>query len=108
MKLIESAVAHFSSKTVRSIHVPEWDVTLYSKNLTLDDKSRMYARADGNSTDYIVYSIIFGLVDDKGEPAFTLEDKSALRNKVDPEIVSRLSNFVLKSDAPTESDREKN
>lgn len=108
MKLIESAIQHFSNKSIRSIEVPEWGVTLYAKNLTLDDKAKMYARAGGNGTDYLVYAVIFGLQDKDGEPPFTLEDKVALRTKVDPEIVSRLSNFVLQTEAKTEEEREKN
>lgn len=108
MKLIESAIQHFSSKAIRSIQVPEWDVTLFAKNMTLDDKAKMYARSNGNGTDYLVYAVIFGLQDKDGEAPFTLEDKSALKSKVDPEIVSRLANFVLQTEAKTEDDREKN
>lgn len=108
MKLIESAIAHFSNKQIRSLFVPEWGVTVYSKNLTLEDKGKMYARAGGNSTDYVVYSVIFGITDEKGDPVFTLEDKADLRTKVDPDIVSRLSTFVFNSEGKTEEDREKN
>lgn len=108
MKLIDSAVSHFSSKARREIHVPEWDVTLYSKNLTLDDKAKWLARADNDATDYMVYSVIFGLVDDKGEAVFDVGDKVKLRRHVDPEIVSRLASFVLQPAAETEEEREKN
>jgi hypothetical protein len=48
------------------------------------------------------------LQDKDGEPPFTLEDKSSLKSKVDPEIVSKLANFVLATEAKTEEDREKN
>lgn len=108
MKLIESAVQHFSNKAIRSIHIPEWDVTLYAKNMTLDDKAKMYARSNGNGTDYLIYAVIFGLQDKDGEPPFTLEDKVALKTKVDPEVVSRLANFVLQTEAKSEEEREKN
>ncbi len=108
MKLIESAIQHFSNKAIRSIEVPEWGVTLYAKNMTLDDKAKMYARANGNGTDYLIYAVIFGLQQKDGEAPFTLEDKSSLKTKVDPEIVSRLANFVLQTDAKTEEEREKN
>lgn len=108
MSIIDSAVSHFSNKEIRSIEIPEWGVKLYSKNLTLDDKSRMLSRANGNSTDYMIYAVIFGTTDQEGKQAFTLEDKSALRNKVDPEIVSRIANFVLESGTKSEEEREKN
>lgn len=108
MSLIEIAKAHFSSKAVRSLEVPEWETTVYAKPLTLDDRARMAARADGNGTDYLVYAVIFGVTDEKGEPVFTLEDKHALRKQCDPEVVSRVANFVLEAKTKNEAEREKN
>ena len=105
-KLIDSAVAHFSGKEVRSIRVDEWDCTLYSKNLSLEDKARWFARADGDNTDYLVYALIFGVTDEKGEAVFDLADKVKLRKSVDPEVLSRVANFVLLIDE--EEEREKN
>jgi hypothetical protein len=107
MKLIDTAVSHFSSKAVRSIEVPEWETTLYAKNLTLDDKAKWFRRADGDTTDFMVYSLIFGLQDANGEQVFTIEDKHNLRKNADPVIVSRLADFVLESGLKEES-REKN
>jgi hypothetical protein len=108
MKLIESAISHFSNKQIRSLLVSEWETTVFAKNLTLEDKAKIYARSNGNSTDYLIYGLIFGLTDEKGDSVFTLEDKVALKTKVDPEIVSRLSNFVFNTEGKTEEDREKN
>jgi len=95
MSLIDKAVSHFSSKAKREIHVPEWDVTLYSKNLTMDDRAKWLARADGDTTDYMVYAVIFGLVDGKDQSVFDVGDKMKLRQSVDPDIVQRLASFVL-------------
>lgn len=108
MSLIDFAVEHFSSKEVRKIEVPEWDTVLYSKNLTLDDRAKWLSRANGDSTDYMVYAVIFGLTDDKGEPVFDIGDKGKLRRNVDPDIVAKLANFVLQVAGPEEEDREKN
>ena len=107
-KLIDSAVAHFNSKDVRKIEVPEWEVTLYAKNLTLDDKARMLRRSDSDNTDYLIYALLFGLVDAEGEPGVTLEDKVALRKKVDPDIVTRIATFILTGESLSEEEREKN
>lgn len=104
-KLIDSAVAHFSGKEVRSIRVDEWDCTLYSKNLSLEDKARWYARADGNNTDYLVYALIFGVTDEKGDAVFDLSDKEKLRKKVDPEVLSKVANFVLDAQDPEEVEK---
>ena len=105
-KLIESAVSHFSNKEVRSIRVEEWDCTLYSKNLSLEDKARWYTRADGDNTDYLVYALIFGITDKDGEAVFDIGDKVKLRKSVDPEVLSRVANFVLQIE--DEEEREKN
>lgn len=105
-KLIDSAVAHFSGKEVRSLRVDEWDTTLYSKNLSLEDKAKWFARADGDNTDYLVYALIFGVTDENGESVFDIGDKVKLRKHVDPEVLSRVANFVL--DTVNGEDAEKN
>ena len=107
-KLIEAAVAHFSSQEVRSMEVPEWGVTVFAKNLTLEDKSKWLKRAQEDTTDYMVYAVIFGAVDEKGESLFDVGDKAPLRNAVDPDVLSKVANFVLKLDADSEEEREKN
>jgi len=107
-KLIDVAVAHFSNKEIRELYVKEWDTTLYSKNLTLDDKAKFLKRAGDDTTDYLVYAIIFGVTDKEGEPVFDIGDKVKLRNHVDPEVISKIANFVLDVDAKTAEEREKN
>lgn len=94
-KLIESAVAHFSKKEIRELRVDEWETTLYSKNLSLEDKAKWMTRADGDSSDYLVYAVIFGVTDSEGEAVFDIGDKHKLKTKVDPEILSKIANFVL-------------
>ena len=107
MKLIDAAVTHFSSRAIRTVEVPEWETTLYSKNLTLDDKAKWLARANSDTTDYMIYAVIFGLTDEKGDSVFTIDDKIKLRKSVDPEIIQRLANFVLIPDPESEDDRKK-
>jgi hypothetical protein len=99
MSIIDTAVSHFSKDARRSIDVPEWEVTLYAKNMSLEDRSSLLNRAGKDNTAYLVYACIFGLVDEKDEPVFTIGDKPKLMKNVDPEIVIRLANFVLKVEA---------
>ena len=106
-KLIDNAVSHFSSKAVRKLRVDEWDATLYSKSLSLEDKAKWLKRADGDTTDYLVYAVIFGVTDESGEPVFDVGDKLKLRQKVDPEVLSKVANFVLQYEDDEEG-REKN
>lgn len=108
MSLIDKAVEHFSSKATREIHIPEWDVSLYAKNLTMNDKSKWLARSNGNATDFMIYAIIFGLIDKDGNSPFDLGDKQKLMNQVDPDIITRLSDFILGAAEQTEESREKN
>ena len=106
--LIDQAVAHFSSREIRSMNVPEWEATVYAKNMSLDAKSRLAKRADGDTYDYLVYACILGLTDEQGEAVFTLEDKVKLKKSVDPDIVIRLGNFALGIEGDEERDPEKN
>lgn len=107
-KFIDQAVSHFSAQAIRSLEVPEWGITIYAKNLTLDDKSKWLARSKDDGTDYLVYSVIFGALDEKGEQIFDIGDKMKLRTSVDPEVLSTVANFVLKINSAKEEDREKN
>lgn len=108
MSLIEVAVNHFNNKEVRQIEVPEWDTTLYSKNLSLADKAKWMKLADDDNWNYLVYAVIFGITDAQGEPVFDIGDKASLRGSVDPDIVSKIASFVLNVEAESEEDREKN
>jgi len=108
MSLIDKAVTHFSSKGLRKIEIPEWETVLYAKNLTLEDRAKWLSRADGDTTDYMVYAVIFGLTDKEGNAVFDVGDKVKLRRNVDPDIVTRLANFVLLVSGESEEDREKN
>jgi hypothetical protein len=105
-KLIDTAISHFSNREIRSLEIPEWETTIYSKNLTLDDKARWLARANNDGTDYMIYAVILGATDENGDQVFGLEDKVKLRKQVDPDIVAKIANFVLQVE--TEEDREKN
>ena len=107
-KLIDLAVSDFSNREIRTLEMPEWETTLYAKNLTLNDKAKWLNRADNDTTDYLCYSVIFGVTDEAGESVFDIADKTRLRNNVDPELVSRMANFVLSVPDRAEADREKN
>lgn len=108
MKLIEKAVSHFSAKTVREFYVGEWETKVFAKPLSLEDKSKWLSRSDGDTADYMIYAIIFGLTDEKGDALFDIGDKVKLRRNVDPEVVTKLASFVLETQGATEEDREKN
>ena len=51
----------------------------------------------GTSPSYsnLVYALIYGITDEQGEPVFDVGDKHKLRKNVDPDVLSRVANFVL-------------
>lgn len=109
MSAIDRAIEHFSSKAIRTLHIPEWDLDIFTKNLTLEDKAQWVSRAKGETTEYLLYAIVFGAVDANGERLFSLEDKIKLKRNCDPDIVTRIANFIIQpGDDETEEDREKN
>lgn len=105
---IDSAVAHFSGREIRSLEVPEWGSTVYAKNLSMADKSKITARADGDLTAFYCYTIIFGATDAQGEPLCDVGDKHKLANNVDPEVLARVANFIHDGATSSEEEREKN
>lgn len=108
MKLIEKAVAHFSAKEIRSLYIPEWECTVYAKNMTLEDKATWYKRAQGDTHQFLLYAVLFGLQDENGNACFDLGDKPKLEKGVDPDIVDRLAGFVMNTAAKSDEEREKN
>jgi len=107
-KLIDTVVQHFSNLGVREIEVPEWEATLYVKNLTIEDKAKLNARSQDDIHDYMVYAIIFGVVDSEGNPVFDIGDKVKLRRHASSSVVERVANEVLAFQTQKEEDREKN
>lgn len=107
-KLIDVAVSHFNAREVRQMEVPEWETTLYAKNLSLEDKHKWLKRAKGETDEYLLYAVIFGVMDENGDTVFDIGDKAKLKTNVDPEVLSRIANFVLEVDAKTEEEREGN
>lgn len=95
MSILDKALTHFSSKSVRELYVPEWECTVYAKNMCLEDKAKLLSRANGDNASYLVYSLIYGLEDEKGESVFSIGDKPKLLKYVDPDVVARVANFVL-------------
>jgi hypothetical protein len=105
--IIEAARLHFRADERREIDVPEWGVVLYAAPVTLADKRKLHNRyKDGGLQEMYVHALIEKAQLPDGKPAFTLEDKRDLLNKVAPEVVERVAEAILK--AATPEDAEKN
>ncbi len=99
MKAIERAKAHFDSLDIKKISVPEWGedgqpLLIYSKPLTLQETSKLFRMAKEDDMAMLAYVLIYKALDENGDKIFTLEDKNTLLNKVDRNVLIRVSNQI--------------
>ncbi len=100
MKAIERAKAHFDSLDVKKILVPEWGdddapLEIYTKPLTLQETSKLYTMSQDNEMTMLAYVLIYKALDANGDQIFSLEDKNTLLNKVDRNVLIRVSNQIM-------------
>lgn len=102
---IRRATEHFKAKPLQRIEVPEWGdedgpLVVYSSPFTLKDQGRLqYLTEKQSHADTLAELLIMKLVDESGDKVFTVEDKSALRDDVDANIVARIANAIMKTDS---------
>ena len=107
MKVIDRAKTHFESLRTITIEVPEWKdedgkpTVFYSNPLTLEEKNIIFKKSNNFSDLSVLVDIIVMklLVKDEKEnlvKAFKLEDKFELRKSADPNVLSEISNQILK------------
>tara|TARA_Y100001938_G_scaffold135111_1_gene196393 strand:- start:6428 stop:6763 length:336 start_codon:yes stop_codon:yes gene_type:complete len=100
LKAIERAKAHFDSLDVKKILVPEWGdddapLEIYTKPLTLQETSKLYTMSQDNEMTMLAYVLIYKALDANGDQIFSLEDKNTLLNKVDRNVLIRVSNQIM-------------
>ena len=100
MKAIEKAKAHFNSLDIKTIDVPEWDLVIYAKPLNLFETKKLMKFANDDSIEMLAYVVMLKSLDEKGEPLFTLEDKKALLNDVDKDVLARVANDIMNQQNP--------
>lgn len=105
MSVIERAKAHFKSLTTKVIEVPEWGdengpLLIYVEPFTLKDKAKLQAvsRSSGSDVDALVELIVLKALDSAGDKMFKIDDKHALRNSVDANIIERISSEIMRVD----------
>lgn len=94
-KVIEQATAHFRDKisgTMQSIHVPEWNSTIWFKNsITLREQSKLIELASsGKQVEALVESLIVKARTEEGSKMFAPADKQVFLNEVDPTVLIRV------------------
>jgi hypothetical protein len=105
MSLIEKARAHYSAKEMRKLSVPEWEIDVYCTPITMAERKSIHAKAGNDPILFIVYAVINKALDKDGQKLFDLKDKVELLENCDGEIVSRIGNWVLESQDPSEHEK---
>lgn len=104
MRVIERATAHFKSKSVKKIEVPEWGdenepLIIYIEPFTLKDQGRLQNATKGSSeSEALAELLVLKCLDSEGNKMFTIEDKPALRSKVDANIIARVASQIMMVD----------
>lgn len=103
-RVIQRATDHFKGKPLKRIEVEEWGdedgpLVAYSSPFTLKDQGRLqYLTEKQSHADTLAELLIMKLVDESGDKIFTVEDKRALREDVDANIVARIANQIMSTD----------
>jgi hypothetical protein len=98
---IQRATEHFKAKPLKRIEIAEWGddegpLVAYSSPFTLKDQGRLqYLTEKQSHADTLAELLIMKLVDESGDKLFTIEDKNALRNDVDANVVARVANAIM-------------
>ena len=105
--ILEKAKEHFKEIDRKIIDVPEWNITVYSKPLTLADKRKLTRNTQPEDVTLFADVLILKAEDKEGKKLYSLESKHSLMNEVDPEVVARVAQDIL-SVVPVEDWLKKN
>lgn len=101
MSVIDNAKKHFDSLETKIIEVPEWgedednSLKIYCKPITLSETSKFMKLAQDDEVQLLVYVLIYKALDEAGEKLFTIADKKALLEKVDRDVLIRVSGEMM-------------
>jgi hypothetical protein len=97
MGVLDNAVAHFDTKGIRQIEVPEWDTVIHCSPFTMNEKRKLLKVAKDDDLEFLIRALIMKAKDAQGEPMFDLADKVSLMNKVDPDVITRVVTSITSS-----------
>jgi hypothetical protein len=100
--ILSRAKDHFEGLSREVIEVPEWGVEgeplrIYYRPFTIRDNQQIYGRHrnDPNNPETLISVIIQKSETEEGDKMFSLDDKLALRDSVDGEIIARIANDIM-------------
>jgi hypothetical protein len=91
----ERAKAHFASRSVGKVEVPEWDCAIFYKTPNLATLKAVMAEAQGDAIEAQARIVVACATDDAGERIWSKPEYRDLMTSVDPGIVARIANAIL-------------
>ena len=101
MDAIDLVREHFVSLGTKRIEVPEWKLTIYSTPVTLSEKNKLYRKSRDNDMELLVDVLILKATDAEGKKLFDIDHKPTLLNKADSNVIARIANSIISTEAPT-------
>ena len=112
MSAIDNAKKHFDSLETRMIEVPVWGedsdnpLKIYCKPITLSETSKFMRLAKDDDVQLLAYVLIYKALDEAGEKLFTIADKKNLLERVDRDVLIRVSSEMM-NNIPQEDVKKK-
>ena len=101
MDAIDLVREHFVSLGTKRIEVPEWKLTIYATPVTLSEKNKLYRKSRDNDMELLVDVLILKATDAEGKKLFDIDHKPTLLNKADSNVIARIANSIISTEAPT-------
>jgi hypothetical protein len=101
MDAIDLVREHFASLGTKTIEVPEWKLTIYATPVTLSEKNKLYRKSRDNDMELLVDVLILKATDAEGKKLFDIDHKPTLLNKADSNVIARIANSIISTEAPT-------
>jgi hypothetical protein len=101
MDAIDLVREHFASLGTKKIEVPEWKITVHSTPVTLSEKNKLYRKSRENDMELLVDILILKATDADGKKLFDIDHKPTLLNKADSNVIARVANAIISTQAPT-------
>ena len=101
MDAIDLVREHFASLGTKTIEVPEWKLTIYATPVTLSEKNKLHRKSRDNDMELLVDVLILKATDAEGKKLFDIDHKPTLLNKADSNVIARIANSIISTEAPT-------
>jgi hypothetical protein len=96
MNLKQRMMEYVNSDRRKSVSIPEWDMNIYFKPITVIEMDKIMTLAQGNMAATHIWALIEKAENEDGSKAFDAGDKPFLE-QVDWSIITRMTGELLKT-----------